>query len=93
VCVYVCVCVIDRCACLRFVCQLYLSIKADSGTWDIEYLPSMFEALEKKNKSRPSGVTQVVEHLPSKHEFKSQYCQKKKKKKKADPTACQWLTL
>jgi hypothetical protein len=24
-------------------------------------------------------MAQVVEHLPSKHEFKPQYCQKKKK--------------
>jgi hypothetical protein len=26
------------------------------------------------------GVVQVIECLPSKHEFKPQYCQKKKKK-------------
>jgi hypothetical protein len=35
---------------------------------------------KRQHKKRAGGVPQVVECLPSKHEFKSQYCQKKKKK-------------
>jgi hypothetical protein len=36
---------------------------------------------KRQHKKRAGGVPQVVECLPSKHEFKSQYCQKKKKKR------------
>jgi hypothetical protein len=30
---------------------------------------------------RAEGMAQVVEHLPSKYEFKPQYCQKKKRER------------
>jgi hypothetical protein len=42
------------------------------------------------NKAR--GKAQVVEHLPTKHEFKSQYCKKIKRNKKRKERK-KWVTL